>query len=67
MSTNKSPKRRRAGEPVYRQICPALKLIKPDVKPWIRDIEFPDGVKEMLSGMKRKRIVEIDDDTPDAA
>ncbi len=67
MSQNKSPKLRKAGEPVYRTPRPALKLIKSDEKPSLRDIEFPDEVKEMLSEMKRKRVVEFDDDTPDAA
>lgn len=69
MSINKSPKLRKAGEPVYRKPRPpALKLVKSDVKPSIRDIEFPDDVKEMLNGMKRAPVaVEFDDDTPDAA
>ncbi len=69
MSTNKSPKLRKAGEPVYSTQRSALKLLKPDSECSTLDliIKFPDEVKEMLSGMKRKRTVDMDDDTPDAA
>ena len=69
MSNNKSPKLRKAGEPVYPKPRPALKLLKPDSEcsTLNHSINFPDEVKEMLNGQKRKRIVEFDDDTPDAA
>lgn len=66
---NKSAKLRKAGETVYTKRRSALKLLKPDSECSTPDliIKFPDEVKEMLSGIKRKRRVEFDDDTPDAA
>jgi hypothetical protein len=69
MSGNKAPRRRKAGEPVYPQPEPALRLIKPDSECSTTSIitELSQEAKEMLQDTHRKRQARSDDDTPDAA
>ena len=69
MSTNKSLRMRKAGEPAYPKRKPALRLLKPSSECSTTSIitELSQEVKEMLQGMRRKRQAQADDDTPDAA
>jgi hypothetical protein len=74
MSTNKSPKTRKAGEPAYPKQKPALRLLKPksECSTTSRITELSEEVKATLDDMNRRyRVqrtrVETGDDTPDAA
>lgn len=69
MSTNKTPKPRRAGEPVCQQPKPKLRLLKPQSECSTTDLiaELSHEVKVMLRGQKRRREARADDDSPEAA
>jgi len=74
MSTNKSPRTRKAGEPAYPKQKPALRLLKPksECSTTSRITELSEEVKATLDDMNRRyRVqrtrIEVEDDAPDAA
>jgi len=69
MSTNKTLRRRKAGEPAYPTRKPALRLLKPSSECSTTGVitELSREVKEMLQDMNRKRQAQAHNDTPDAA
>lgn len=69
MSTNKSPRLRKAGEPAYPKTKPALRLLKPSSACGTTDLiaELSQKAKEMLQAQKHKRAARETDDGPEAA
>ena len=68
MSADKTPERRKAGEPARSKPRPRLRLVKPRSECSTAGfvIDFPEEVRELLRGRKRRR-KDRDDDGPQEA
>jgi hypothetical protein len=69
VSTNKTTKTRKTGEPVRQRPKTKLRLLKPQSECSTTDLitELSREVKVMLRGQQRRRKVRADDDPPEAA